>query len=63
MKTFSSTISLSIFASSTNSIFDLKILANSDCWAIRQNVYFNRNSTEEIQLMVKSYERFGHLTK
>lgn len=52
-----------IWASTTRSVDALKSLAYYPHQTVRSCVYFNCNSTEEIRLMAKSYEKFGHLTK
>lgn len=52
-----------IWASTTKSVDALKSLAYYPHYSVLNCVYFNCNSTEEIRLMVKSYEKFGHLTK
>lgn len=52
-----------IWASTTKCVNILKSLAYYPFDSVRSRVYFNSYSTEEVQLMVKSYEKFGHLTK
>jgi hypothetical protein len=46
----------------TESIDDLKRMAYSSSLSVRLSDFYNQNSTEEVILMVKSYDRFGHLT-
>jgi hypothetical protein len=52
-----------IWASTTKSVDVLKSLAYYPLDSVRSRVYLNFYSTEEIRLMAKSYEKFGHLTK
>lgn len=52
-----------IWASTTRSVDALKSLAYFPHQTVRNRVYLNFYSTEEVQLAVKSYEKFGHLTK
>ncbi len=52
-----------ILASTTKCLNTLKSLAYYPFDSVRILVYLNSYSTEEVQLMVKSYDRFGHLTK
>lgn len=52
-----------ILASTTKCVNTLKSLAYYPHYSVLNCVYLNCNSTEEIRLMVKSYEKFGHLTK
>jgi hypothetical protein len=39
----------------------LKILATDKITCVRYNVAYNPNATEEICLMIKAYEKYGHL--
>lgn len=52
-----------ILASTTKTVDVLKSLAYFPHYSVRSRVYLNFYSTEEVKLAVKSYERFGHLTK
>jgi hypothetical protein len=52
-----------ILASTTKCANTLKSLAYFPHQTVRNRVYLNFYSTEEVHLAVKSYEKFGHLTK
>lgn len=52
-----------ILASTTKCVYTLKSLAYYPHYYVRDRVYLNCYSTEEVKLAVKSYERFGHLTQ
>lgn len=52
-----------ILTSTTKSVDLLKSLAYYPFDSVRSRVYLNSYSTEEVQLMVKSYDKFGLLTK
>lgn len=60
MTAIKKSITLALF---TESIDDLKRMAYSSSLSVRLSVFYNKNSTEEVILMVKSYDKFGHLTQ